>query len=282
MTASLAQLIDGMQTIFFQAGGEWCYLRTPENFRVQKIPGIPCVIQCHGNRGYVRNGEADWLTETPKTIFVDMLLQAGIAVAGSHGTGNHWGRPSAVAANAALLNTLEGQPGLDKSRMGMLGGGLGGAVIWNAVTGPLAGRIRAVVLQQATLSYESVIRNHKFKDQLLEAYGIPADTSDDLAVDTLAYNDPLHRTRLLIAEKGTAAARLLPEVLFVHGDQDENMLYTENPVALSKVLETCGGRFTFQTYPGVGHATYQLGETAARVIADFFCQAFSLPKLPNA
>jgi acetyl esterase/lipase len=160
----------------------------------------------------------------------------------------------------------------------MGGGGLGGAVVWNAVTGPLAGRIKAAALQQAVISYESVIRNHKFKEPLLEAFGLPSDTPDDLAVATLAYNDPLYRTRLLAAEKAAAGSHLLPEVLFVHGDADENHLYSENPIALSRLLGGCGVPFAFQTFPGVGHATYQLGEEAARPITDFFRTRFSLER----
>jgi acetyl esterase/lipase len=278
MATAIPGLKDGEQTVYFQAGGEWCYLRTPADYRAEPSsgPAVPCVIQCHGNRGYVRDGEADWLDEDVKSIFVRLLVDAGIAISGSHATGNHWGRPSAVAANGALFDALGSGANLDEQRIGLMGGGLGAALVWNSATGSLAGRVRAAVLQQATLSYESVIRNHRFKDQLLEAYGIPADTPDDLAVSSLAPNDPLYRTALLVAEKGAAAAGLLPEVLFVHGDADENMLYEEDPVALSQVLDRCGASYAFQTYPGVGHATYDLRETAASGITDFFRRVFTL------
>jgi dipeptidyl aminopeptidase/acylaminoacyl peptidase len=275
MTDLRQQLTDGAHTVFFQAGGEWCYLCTPATYR-RAGGAVPCVIQCHGNRGYVRDGAADWLDEAPKRLFVDALVGAGVVVAGSHGTGNHWGRPSAVAAYGALFEVLITEAHLDPQRMGLWGGGLGGAVVWNAATGPLAGRLRAAVLQQAVLSYESVIRQRKFKGQLLEAYGIPAETPDDLAVATLAYNDPLHRTRLLAVERGSAVRRLLPEVLCVHGDVDDNLLYQDNPVALARVLNDCGASCTLQTFPGVGHATYELGEAAARPIADFFRRCFAL------
>jgi dipeptidyl aminopeptidase/acylaminoacyl peptidase len=278
METSLQRLTKGQQTVYFQAGGEWCYLHTPPAYAPSTAsgPAVACVIQCHGNRGYVRQGAADWLDDPPKRLFVDALINAGIAVAGSHGTGNHWGRPSAVAAYGMLAEALIAQAHIDPQRLGLWGGGLGGAAVWNTATGPLAGRLRAAVLQQAVISYESVIRHHKFKDQLLEAYGIPSNTPDALAVATLTYNDPLHRTRLLIAERGAAAARLLPEVLFVHGDADENLLYRENPLALSEVLKGCGAPCTFATFPGIGHATYDLGEAAARPIAEFFRTCFML------
>ena len=233
-------------------------------------------MHCHGNRGYVRDGEADWLDEEAKSIFVRMLLDAGIAVSGSHATGNHWGRPSAVAANGALFDALIAGANVDKGRMGIMGGGLGGALVWNSVTGPLLGRLHAAVMQQAVLSYESVIRHGKFKSPLMEAYGVPGDTPDNLAVASLAHNDPLNRTRLLVAMEGAKAGRLLPEVLFVHGDADENMLYKENPVALSQVLDSCGAENSFQTYKGVGHATYDLRETAAGDITRFFQRTFEI------
>ena len=54
------------------------------------------------------------------------------------------------------------------------------------------------------------------------------------------------------------------------------MLYEENPLALSKVLEACGVVYSFKLYKGIGHATYALGETAARDITDFFKKAFVL------
>ncbi len=278
MAQSIPQLNDGEQTVFFQAGGEWCFLRTPSGYQANPVQGnaVPCVIHCHGNEGYVRDGEADWLDVEIRSVFVRTLVNAGIAVSGSHATGNHWGTPSAVAANAALYNALVGEANVDKERMGLMGGGLGGALVWNSVTGPLAGRIRAAVLQQAVLSHDSIVRNHKFKDQLLEAYGVPADAPDDLAVSSLAYNDPLNRTRLLASQNGTKTASLLPEVLFVHGDVDENILFEENPIALSKELDAFGGAYSFQIYQGVGHATYDLGEIAAKDITDFFKRTFAL------
>lgn len=278
MAEAIPKLSDGEQTVFFKAGGEWCYLRTPAAFwaNARSGPAVPCVVHCHGNRGYVRDGQADWLDEETKSLFVKLLVAAGIAVSGSHATGNHWGRPSAVAANGALFDALVSLVNLDKRRMGLMGGGLGGALVWNSITGPLLGRVRAAVQQQAVLSYESVIRNHKFKGQLLEAYGVPSDTPDDLAVSTLAHNDPLNRTRLLIAQQGQRAASLLPQVLFAHGDADDNVLYQENPGALSRELDACGAKCSFQTFKGVGHATYDLREAAAKPIADFFKKAFAL------
>ena len=277
IAGSPPKLTDGEQTKFFRVGGEWCYLSTPASYRADPESGqaTPCVLHCHGNRGYVRDGEADWLDEETKKIFISMLLDAGIAVSGSHATGNHWGRPSAVAANGALFDALTTGANVDKRRMGIMGGGLGGALVWNSVTGPLLGRVRAAVVQQALLSYESVIRHGKFKSPLMEAYGIPDDTPDDLATASLTHNDPLNRTRLLVAMEGAKAGRLLPSVLFVHGDADENMPYEENPVALSKVLDSCGAENSFQTYKDVGHATYDLRETAGD-ITRFFQRTFDI------
>ena len=68
----------------------------------------------------------------------------------------------------------------------------------------------------------------------------------------------------------------LPEVLFIHGDVDENMLYDENPIRLSNVLGPLGARYSIHTFKGVGHATYQLGETAANVLTGYFGRIFEL------
>ena len=111
MAQPIPQLKDGEQTVFFRAGGEWCYLRTPSGYRANPAQGsvVPCVIHCHGNGGYVRDGEADWLDDENKSIVVRMLVDAGIAVGSSHATGNHWGTTAAVAANAALFDALVGE-----------------------------------------------------------------------------------------------------------------------------------------------------------------------------
>lgn len=281
MANTIPSLKDGEQTVFFQAGGEWCYLRTPANYRSDSSSGspVPCVVHCHGNRGYVRNGEADWLDDDTKALFVRALIDTGIAVAESHATGNHFGRPSAVAANGVLFNALVEQTNLDSERMGLMGGGLGAALAWNSVTGPLAGQVRAAVLQQGSLSIESMVRYKGFDAKtliLVEGFNIPADTADDLAIATLAHEDPLTRTQMLVNQEGSNAANLLPEVLFVHGDADDHMLFEENPVALSKVLDSCGAKYSFQVYKGIGHATYDLGETAARDVTNFFKKTFAL------
>jgi hypothetical protein len=92
-----------------------------------------------------------------------------------------------------------------------------------------------------------ITRHHKSKNQLLEAYGLPADTLDDLAVATLAPNDPLHRTWLQVLERGAMARRLLPAVLFLRGDTDENVLYQKHPVALAELLKSYDAAYTFQT-----------------------------------
>ena len=58
MTA-IPSLRDGEQKVFFKAGGEWCYLWIPASYENSKP--VPVVIHNHGARGYVRDGESDWL-----------------------------------------------------------------------------------------------------------------------------------------------------------------------------------------------------------------------------
>ena len=278
MNQLIPPLQNGAQTVFFQAATEWCFLRTPSDY-VTAGPPIPCVIFCHGNSGYVRDGDyrvsaKDTLDDEGKSIFIRTLIDAGIAVAGSHAKGSAWGTPDSVFSYIALFHALFKDANLDSQRIGMLGGGLGAAALWGAVVGPLLGKVQAVALQQAALNFESVIREHKFKADLLSAWGLPEDVDDDLAVSTLVHSDPLQRTRKLIAEKGVSVRALLPDVGFFHGDQDENLLYNAHPVAMAKVLDSCGSKYLLKTYKGIGHATYEYGQPVADDIRSFFLGAF--------
>jgi len=179
--SSVLQLDDGEQKVFFQAGGEWCYLWTPKTFLKNKP--TPALIHHHGARGYVRNGSADWLEDPQKTAYLRAVMGAGsVAVAASNACGDHWGNANAVAANYALFKTLVSSRLIDAGRVGLMGGGLGGALVWNSILGPLKGLIKAVVVMQAVASLEAVIREHKFKAPCLKAYGLPEDTPDDVAV----------------------------------------------------------------------------------------------------
>ena len=138
MTA-IPPLRDGEQKVFFKAGGEWCYLWTPARYKNGEP--VPVVIHHHGAGGYVREGEADWLDTESKTAYLRAVMAGGgCAIAGSHACGNHWGNPDSVTANAALYDALDECPGVDATRTGLMGGGLGGALIWNSVVGPSPGR----------------------------------------------------------------------------------------------------------------------------------------------
>ena len=86
MNQLIPPLQNGAQTVFFQVATEWCFLRTPSDY-VTAGPSIPCVIFCHGNSGYVRDGDyrvsaKDTLDDEGKSIFIRTLIDAGIAVAG--------------------------------------------------------------------------------------------------------------------------------------------------------------------------------------------------------
>ena len=279
MTQLIPPLQNGAQTVFFQAATEWCFLRTPPDYVTAGLP-VPCVIFCHGNSGYVRDGDyrvsaKDTLDDEGKSIFIRTLIDAGIAVAGSHAKGSAWGTPDSVFSYVALFHTLLKDANLDSQRMGMLGGGLGASALWGATMGPLLGKVKAVALQQAAVNFESVIREQKFKADLLNAWGLPEDAEDELAVSTLAHSDPLQRIRKLLAEKGADAVDVLPEIGFFHGDQDENLLYNANPVAMAEVLEACGAKYLLKTYQGIGHATYEHGQPVADDIRSFFLHAFA-------
>ena len=50
---------------FFNIDHDWGYVIYPKN----SSENIPVVLHFHGNRGYVKDGEADWLDEPKKQLF---------------------------------------------------------------------------------------------------------------------------------------------------------------------------------------------------------------------
>ena len=104
--SSLPPLREGEQKVFFEAGGQWCYLWTPETFR--RKDETPLLIHHHGARGYVKEGSADWQEERQKAAYLKAVMaDSACAVTGSHACGDHWGNSDAVKANAALFRVLE-------------------------------------------------------------------------------------------------------------------------------------------------------------------------------
>jgi len=259
---AVPRLEDGEQRVFFKAGGEWCYLWTPEAFRIDEP--VPVVIHHHGNRGYVRDGTADWLEEDYKIALLRAVMRSGCAVAGSHACGNHWGNPCSVESNAALFDALVECPCVDPGRLGLMGGGLGGALIWNAVAGPLSGGVKAVAVMQAVASLEAIVREKKFKDQCLGAYGLPADTPDDEAVNQIRPSDPLPKLRKL------APGAPLPVTAIYHGAEDNNIPPGSNAIPLAEALRKAGGEVKLELIPEVGHAVYAMGKPIEERLEAFF------------
>ena len=263
---TLPALHNGEQQVFFQAGGEWCYLWTPPTFRIDRPAAV--LIHHHGATGYVREGAADWLEEDYKAHYLRIIMAAsGCAVAGSHACGDHWGNACAVAANAALFRTLVASPHVDASRIGLMGGGLGGALIWNSVLGPLAGQVKAVAVLQAVASLESIVRAHQFKAPCIEAYGLPEETPDDAAMAVLARHDPLPRLQALAP--GTA----LPRTAIYHGAVDDSVEPDTNAVPLADALRRAGAQVELEIFAGVEHAVYEMGKPIEERLRAFFGSA---------
>ena len=256
-------LEDGEQSVFFKAGGEWCYIWTPEAFR--KDQPVPVVIHHHGARGYVRDGEADWLDTESKVAYLRAVMEGGgCSIAGSHACGDHWGNPDSVAANAALFEALVESPHIDAGRTGLMGGGLGGAIIWNSVLGPLAGKAKAVAVMQAVAHLTAVIREGKFKAPCLRGYGLPEDTPDDEAIAKIAPYDPLPRLQRL--PRGTP----LPHTAIYHGERDENIPAATNAIPLSEALKKAGGAVKLELFTNVGHDVYGIGRPIEERLKAFF------------
>ncbi len=263
---TVPQLRDGEQKIFFQTGGEWCYLWTPRSFL--KNRPVPLVIHHHGARGYVKEGRADWLEEESKVAYLNAVMAGGnCAVAGSNACGDHWGNTKAVAANNTLFETLIRNPHIDARRIGLMGGGLGGALIWNSILGPLGGHVKAVVVMQAVASLEAVIREHKFKAPCLKAYGLQEDTEDDEAVRWTAPNDPLPRLQKL------PIGAPLPRTAIYHGVRDDNILAKTNAIPLAEALKRARAHVTLELFPDVTHSVYAVGKPIEERLKSFFASS---------
>ena len=191
---AIPRMKDGEQIIYYKTGGEWCYLWTPKGFKVNVK--APVLIHHHGAGGFVQNGSADYPDTESKAALLKAIMENGVVVAGSHACGDHWGNPCSVDANAALVKELDSCPSLDMSRLGLIGGGLGGTLVWNSVLGPLAGRSNCCLLQ-AVANLEAVIKEKTFRDVCLKAYGFVPDTSDEEAYKVIKQSDPMPRLRAL-------------------------------------------------------------------------------------
>jgi dienelactone hydrolase len=261
--SSIPQLRDGEQKVFFKAGGEWCYLWTPKTFQKGKPNSV--VIHHHGFSGFVRDGASDWLDDEAKTTYLRAVMEGGhCAIAGSHACGNHWGNAQAQAANAALFELLVAHPSIDSKRIGLMGGGLGGLLLWNSVLAPMAGRVKAVLVMQANSSLECTIREHKFKAPLLAGYGLAENMDDEEAVKRLKSNDPLARLQAL--KPGTR----LPRTAIYHGALDEAVPPGSQVIPLAEALKRAGADVTLELFPGVGHAVYAMGEPIRERLRAFF------------
>jgi acetyl esterase/lipase len=257
------KLVQGEQKRFFKAGGEWCYIWTPPSFDAAKP--VPVVIHHHGAGGYVRDGASDWLDTPTKTAFLKAVMEGGgCVISGSHACGDHWGNPCAVEANKALLEALDKTKGVDTGRLGMMGGGLGGALIWNSVLGPYAGRAKAVAVMQAVANLSACIREQKFKAPCLKAYGLPEDTPDDEAIAKILPSDPMPRLKKL--KKGTK----LPRTAIYHGSKDENIPADTNAKPLAEALKRAGGEVELELFHDVEHNTYAMGKPMEDRLRAFF------------
>jgi acetyl esterase/lipase len=257
------KLKKGEQRQFFKAGGEWCYIWTPLGYNPAKP--APVVIHHHGARGYIKENEADWLdTESKAAYLKAVMAESGAVIASSHACGDHWGNRCSVEANAALLYTLDDVKGLDTSRLGLMGGGLGGALIWNSLLGSFAGRVKLVAVMHAVANLSATIREQKFKDVLLKAYDVPEDTPDEEAISMIIENDPLQRLQIL--GKSTP----LPRTVIYHGEKDQNIPAESNAIPLASALRKIGATVVLELFSEVEHNTYAMGKPMEDRLRSFF------------
>ena len=263
----LGELKDGAQTVYFLSGGCWCYLRTPPEYRVAEKQA--CVFYVHGSKAYVKDGETDFTknANSPKIPFVNAVIDAGMVLVASDASGETWGGPAAIAANVALYNDLitftNIGKGYGEKSVAIWGGGFGGATAMNLVTGPFLGRVNAVVVMQAVLSYKCVIdvNLQPFKDNMLAAFGIPPAMKKDAATTcALEPYDPLERAK---AQSDSAKA-IRPYILVIHGDADDHIVFEGNAV---RFHEEFGEKSTIHPLPGVKHGV--MVESVIKPFQDF-------------
>ena len=270
MARALPRLADGEQLVFFECGGSWSYIRTPKGFRASPSQGqaLPLLIRCRGYGGFVRMGAVDWQEKPEQKIIVDAMIQDEYIVAGSDLSGDHWGRPAGVAALVSLYDLLTEYANVDLSRVGMFtGAGMAALAMWNSVIGPLHGKINAVAMIQAVVFLAGMFPEWRLN--IMNAYDIAINTDDDLAISSLASNDPLPQTRILLSGHDAGFAKGLPKTLCVHGDKDRQVDYQENAVALTNLLNEHDVDATLETFHGKGHELHTMGEQVGKVISDF-------------
>ncbi len=242
------RLRDGEQRVFFKAGGEWCYLWTPESFSAEGR--VPVVIHHHGARGYVKKGSADWLDEENKSSLLRAVMEGGgCAIAGSHACGDHWGNPTAVEADKALYDALSRIRGLDMGRVGLMGGGLGGGPGLEHGARPPLWKGKAIAVMQAVASLESIIIRQRFKTPCLRAYGLPEDTPDSEAIERITPHDPLPRLKRLFPSTP------LPRTAIYHGARDSNIPPEDHAISLWNALRGAGGEATLELFPEIEHTS---------------------------
>lgn len=260
---SLNDLRNGEQKVFFKAGDQWCYLWTAPSFNLHKK--IPVVIHHHGAGGYVKNKRADWLMTESKSALLKAVMEGGAcAIAGSHACGAHWGNTCAVNANVALLRVLDKCPGFDTNRLGLIGGGLGGALVWNSVLGPFEDRVKLVAVLQGVANLEAVIKEHRFKEACLKAHGIRKKTPDDEVIVKIQQHDPMQKLKSL--KKGTR----LPKTAIYHGAKDTNIPPATHAILLADSLKMAGGKVDLEIFDEMEHNVYEMGRSMEKKLRDFF------------
>ena len=131
------------------------------------------------------------------------------------------------------------------------------------MVGPFAGRARLVAVLQAVANLDAVVREHKFKDVCLRAYGLPEDTPDDEAVEKIRTHNPLPRLRAL---RDTA----LPRTAIYHGFKDANIPAETNAIPLANALRRAGGEVELNIFPDVEHNVYGMGKEMEDRLRTFF------------
>lgn len=121
-----------------------------------------------------------------------------------------------------------------------------------------------VAVLQAVANLDATIREKKFRDVTLKAYGFPPESRDLEVYRVIKESDPMPKLRAL--RKGTK----LPKVAIYHGSKDVNIPAETNAIPLAEALKRAGASVELNVFPQVEHNVYAMRKEMEDRLKRFF------------
>ena len=148
-------------------------------------------------------------------------------------------------------------------------------IAWKCYLAEPEKHVRAVVLQQALLSYRQLLESGESATELMRAYGIKEGVGFEQA-PFLDQHNPLTLTRRQIDRSYRSR---FPDLMAIHGAEDKHFPCKDHTQELVSILMESGLSVQSHFLKGIGHDTFILGEVLGEAIARFFLKAFGLTTL---